>query len=168
MISGTGSVTKDGSGKLVLSGANTATGSTTVSGGRLSINGSLASLAVSGSGGELGGSGTNAGSVSIGSGASFAAGNCIESISADATTFDYELDSTNRGSLGTAADLLVFNGDLDITAAAPRRERLAGPMHLVAVRPHLAKRSWRPLGSCATARFCPYARHRRCHREGVS
>jgi len=59
----TGQLVKQGDGTLFLTGANTYTGQTTASGGKLSITGSLTSpLAVSG--GTLGGSGTLTGTVS--------------------------------------------------------------------------------------------------------
>jgi subtilase-type serine protease len=59
----TGQLVKQGNGTLFLTGTNTYTGTTTVSGGKLSITGSLAS-ALSVSGGTLGGSGTLTGTVS--------------------------------------------------------------------------------------------------------
>ena len=42
VISGTGTFTKSGAGNLILTGTNTYTGTTTVSAGTLSVNGSLA------------------------------------------------------------------------------------------------------------------------------
>jgi len=59
----TGQLVKQGNGTLFLTGTNTYTGTTTVSGGKLSITGSLASP-LSVSGGTLGGSGTLTGTVS--------------------------------------------------------------------------------------------------------
>jgi len=57
VISGNGSLRKTGSGTLTLSGANTYSGLTSVSGGRLEVNGSLASAVIV-TGGELGGTGS--------------------------------------------------------------------------------------------------------------
>ena len=45
-ITGTGSLVKSGAGNLVLSGASSYTGQTSVAAGRLSVNGSLAVTAV--------------------------------------------------------------------------------------------------------------------------
>ena len=71
VLAGTGSVTKSTTGKAVLSGAQTYTGQTTVSGGTLEVQGSLASAEVSvASGAVLGGAGTLAGNLTVESGGS--------------------------------------------------------------------------------------------------
>jgi autotransporter-associated beta strand protein len=62
-----GSLTKSGEGTLFLTGADGWHGNTTVSGGKLSVNGSLASP-VAVSGGTLGGLGTVDGAVTVSSG----------------------------------------------------------------------------------------------------
>jgi hypothetical protein len=86
------------------------------------VNGSLASSAVTVAGGTLGGTGTLAGSVAVQSGGRVSPGNSIGVLTQGATTFDagaifkYEVDSTNLSDLGTAADLLVVNGALNIAA----------------------------------------------------
>jgi outer membrane autotransporter protein len=61
-MSGTGSLTKAGAGTLVMTGANTYSGDTVISDGRLVVNGTLGSNVIV-NGSELGGSGTIAGSV---------------------------------------------------------------------------------------------------------
>ncbi|MBX3452621.1 MAG: autotransporter domain-containing protein [Planctomycetaceae bacterium] len=61
VISGNGSFTKDGSGRLELTGIHTYTGGTTVEGGELKINGSLASVVTVGADGRLSGTGVLAG-----------------------------------------------------------------------------------------------------------
>jgi autotransporter-associated beta strand protein len=124
-IGGAGNLVKQDTGNLILSGTSDYTGSTTVSAGRLSVNGSLGNTAVSvESGATLGGSGAIGGSVSILAGGTLSPGNSIESLAVGATTFSsvstfaYEYDSSRLGTLGTAADLLVVNGNLAIQSGA--------------------------------------------------
>jgi autotransporter-associated beta strand protein len=112
-------------GTLALSGTSTATGATTVAGGRLAVNGSLGNTAVTvQTGGELGGSGGIGGTVAVLAGGTLSPGNSIASLAAGTTTFaaastyEYEYDSTNLASLGTAADLLVVSGGLTINSGA--------------------------------------------------
>ncbi|MFT3938462.1 autotransporter-associated beta strand repeat-containing protein [Rhodopseudomonas sp.] len=75
-MSGTGGLTKQGTGNLVLSGTNDYTGPTTINAGTLSVNGSIASAVTASSGGRLGGSGS-VGSTTIASGGTLAPGNSI-------------------------------------------------------------------------------------------
>jgi autotransporter-associated beta strand protein len=124
-ITGSGGFTKVGSGTFTLSAASSYTGATTVSGGRLAVNGSLGATAVTvQSGGELGGSGGIGGPVAVLAGGTLSPGNSIESLAVGATTFsgtstfEYEYDSSNPGSLGAAADLLVVSGNLTINSGA--------------------------------------------------
>jgi autotransporter-associated beta strand protein len=120
LTSSGGTLAKSGAGNLILSGASTYTGATSLSAGRLSVNGSLGNTAVAVSGGELGGSGSIGGTVSVASGGTLAPGNSIESLAAGATTFAagstfaYEVDSS--APLASAADLLVVTGNLDLDA----------------------------------------------------
>jgi fibronectin-binding autotransporter adhesin len=123
-ITGTGQLRKDGTGNLILTGTNSYSGSTTVTDGRLSVNGALQSTDVTVSGGVLGGSGSIGGSITVASGATLAPGNSIESLTAQAasfgagSTFEYEVDSTDLEDLAVAADLLVVDGDLSIAEGA--------------------------------------------------
>ncbi len=113
-----------GTNPITLGGASSYTGTTTVGGSRLSVNGSLGNTAVTVTAGILGGSGSIAGSVTVQSGGTLAPGNSIASFATGATTFasgatfGYEVDSSDLGSLGTAADLLVVDGNLSITAGS--------------------------------------------------
>ena len=76
VISGTGTVTKSNAGNLDVTGINTYSGNTTIDGGTLSVNGSIASSNVTvNSGATLGGNGT-VGSVTL-NGGTFAPGNSI-------------------------------------------------------------------------------------------
>jgi autotransporter-associated beta strand protein len=112
---------KDGSTTWRLTNANTFTGSTTIAGGRLEVNGSIGGGAVTvQNGGALGGSGVIGGAVSVQSGGQLGPGNSIESLKtgtvtfASGATFAYEVNSTNSGSLNAAADLLVVSGNLNL------------------------------------------------------
>ncbi|WP_404714068.1 autotransporter domain-containing protein [Sphingomonas sp. MMS24-J13] len=75
-VIGSGSLTKSGSGRLNLSGTNSYTGTTTINGGTLSVNGSIVSPVVVASGGTLGGTG-RVGSTIVQSGGVWAPGNSI-------------------------------------------------------------------------------------------
>jgi autotransporter-associated beta strand protein len=75
----TGTIIKSGTGTMVLSAANTYTGSTTVSNGTLLVNGSLASGATI-NGGTLAGSGTLGGAVTVNAGGTLAAGAALNGI----------------------------------------------------------------------------------------
>jgi len=64
IISGAGALIKDGVSTLTLSGTHAYTGGTTINGGKLLVNGSVAGPVIVNSGGILGGSGTINGNVS--------------------------------------------------------------------------------------------------------
>ena len=120
-IVGSGSISKVGSGSLTLGGTSTYTGPTTVSAGRLLVNGALGTSPVTVlAAAELGGSGASGGPVSVAAGGTLSPGSSIESLAtgtatfAAGATFAYEVDSTNPLSLGGAADLLVVSGNLNL------------------------------------------------------
>lgn len=74
-ITGTGTFTMTGGGVIDLAGANTYTGDTTVSVGKLKVNGSVTSDVTVGAAGLLGGSGTITGDVLVQSGGQVTPGN---------------------------------------------------------------------------------------------
>jgi fibronectin-binding autotransporter adhesin len=129
VIAGTGSLTKDSAGTLLLSGANTYTGATTISAGTLQLgaNERIANAsAVTVAGGatfdvagqtETIGSIAGAGHIMIGTGQLIAGGNNAS------TTFSGDLTGTGSftkagtGTL-TVASALDFDGNLNLTAGA--------------------------------------------------
>ena len=101
-ISGNGGLTKEGGGRLVLSGASTFTGSTTVSSGILAVNGSILSDVTVQSGGTLGGNGT-IGGLTVGTGGKLAPGNSIGTLTVagnavftPGSIYAVEVDSAGR------------------------------------------------------------------------
>ncbi|MFM7243368.1 MAG: autotransporter-associated beta strand repeat-containing protein [Planctomycetaceae bacterium] len=120
-LTGAATLSKSGAGTLFLYGPNTYSGVTTVSGGRLLVQGSLTNSAVTvGSGGALGGAGSIGSAVSVAIGGTLAPGASIESLSTGTATFAagasfaYEVDSSDPLALGSAADLLVVSGNLNL------------------------------------------------------
>ncbi len=115
-VSGNGTLTQAGTGKLTLTGVNSFTGATDIKSGDLIVNGSLAnsSLTTIRRGARLGGTGT-LGNTTIQAGGVHAPGN---SIGTQTIAGNY----TNNGVLQiegspTATDKLIVSGGVDITGA---------------------------------------------------
>lgn len=117
-ISGDGSLTKDGGGLLSLTGASTYTGSTVVSGGTLSVNGSITSDVIVNAGATLGGSGTT-GNVTVNEGGTFNPGNSIGTIAVAGnlmfgTGSIYAVETNPSG----ASDRINASGSISIATGA--------------------------------------------------
>jgi outer membrane autotransporter protein len=119
VISGNGTVDVH-SGETILTAAHTYTGDTTVYGGLLTVNGSIAS-AVTLSGGAIGGSGTF-GAVTVLSGGAIAPGNSVGTLHAGNVTFgsgsSYNVELNDGGfGAGTNNDLIDATGTVTISGA---------------------------------------------------
>ncbi|WDZ80494.1 autotransporter domain-containing protein (plasmid) [Ensifer adhaerens] len=115
-VSGNGTLTQAGKGKLTLTGVNTFTGATDITSGDLVVNGSLAnsSLTTIRRGARLGGTGT-LGNTTVQAGGVHAPGN---SIGTQTIAGNY----TNNGILQiegtpTATDKVIVSGNVDISGA---------------------------------------------------
>lgn len=113
-VSGTGAFEKTGDGNLVLTGNSTYSGATEVSSGKLSVNGSLASVVSVGSGAVLGGSGT-IGGATVASGGTLSPGNSIGTLTstgnvtfAGGSAYAVEIDASG------SSDRLDVNGAITI------------------------------------------------------
>lgn len=117
-ISGAGSLVKDGSGTLNLTGDSSYTGPTSVNGGTLAVNGSIASPVTVNSGGTLGGNGS-VGSTTVADGGRLAPGNSIGQLTVNgdlafAAGSTYEVEANAAG----AADRLDATGAVTIANTA--------------------------------------------------
>jgi fibronectin-binding autotransporter adhesin len=119
-VSGTGTLTMAGPGRLVVAGTSGISGATTVAGGSLVVNGALGSTAVwVETGGLLGGTGSITGAITVNRDATLAPGASIETLLTgdvtwlDGSTFEVEVDSSVP--LAVAADLLKVDGDVTIS-----------------------------------------------------
>ena len=112
-IGGNGSLVKDGSGTLLLSGSSTYTGGTTVNGGMLEVDGSLASLVTVNSGAVLSGTGSLT-SVVVNPGGHLDPGDGPGTLNLSGSltllagaVMDYELDTPS-----TSDEILMSSGSL--------------------------------------------------------
>ena len=119
-VSGTGTLTMAGPGRLVVAGTSGMSGAATVAGGTLLVNGVLGSTAVwVEAGGLVGGTGSIAGAVTVNRSATLSPGASIETLLTgdvtwlDGSRFAVEVDSSVP--LSVAADLLRVNGDVTIS-----------------------------------------------------
>jgi fibronectin-binding autotransporter adhesin len=118
VLSGVGGLVKSGAGTLTMSAINTFSGTTSVNAGRLVVDGTNASSAVTvGASGELGGTGV-VGDLTV-SGL-VAPGNSVGTLEAGNTTFNtggaFELEMWNwTSTAGTGWDLLAVDGDLTLS-----------------------------------------------------
>jgi autotransporter-associated beta strand protein len=113
-IGGSGSLVKNNSSTLVLSGANTFTGATTINGGTLLVNGSVGSGAMKVAGGQLAGNGTIGGLLTVQSGGTLSPGSGIGTLTVNngvalqsGSTTWMEISKTQN-----ANDQLVVSGAL--------------------------------------------------------
>jgi autotransporter-associated beta strand protein len=152
-FSGIGSLTKSGNGTLILEGASTFAGGTSVEVGTLLANNAAGSALGTGPisvsvAGTLGGTGSVSGAVTVAAGGTLAPGASIESLGTgaltmdDGSTFALEIDTTNL-----LTDLLASSGSLTLDLASSPTLTLAdlgGNMALAegTVFPFLTYSSW--------------------------
>ncbi|WP_076592703.1 autotransporter domain-containing protein [Herminiimonas arsenitoxidans] len=124
VISGTGSLIKDGIGNLILTGTNTYGGTTSINAGILSVNGAITSTANVNNGGTLGGTGT-VGNTTIASGGVLAPGNSIGTLNvagnlnfASGSIYRVEVDAAGNNDRTNVTGTANLNGTLDIQASA--------------------------------------------------
>ncbi|WP_312857865.1 autotransporter-associated beta strand repeat-containing protein [Mesorhizobium zhangyense] len=125
-INGTGTFAKTGSGALTLTGTSLLSGETTISAGRLAVNGSLANSSVTvESGAILSGTGT-VGKVTALSGSTVAAGNSIGTLDvagdarfAAGSTFQVDVDATGKSDrLAVSGKTTLSGGTVQVLAGS--------------------------------------------------
>jgi outer membrane autotransporter protein len=126
-----GSLTKTGSGTLILSGTSSLSGSTVVEAGGLIVTGSLAHSPVTVSGGRLGGTGTVGGIVAE-SGATVAPGNSIGTLKVDGnvsfglgSTYQVEVNAAGQSDRIAATGTATLSGGRMQVLAESGRYQLA-------------------------------------------
>ncbi len=121
VLTGSGGLSMQGAGLLNLTGVNTYTGPTSVTNGRLAVNGSITSDVTVGPGGSLGGAGTIFGSVT--NRGMLAPGNSIGTLSvtgnltqAAGSTYQVELNNQGQADRVNVTGIAVLGGTVNFIA----------------------------------------------------
>jgi fibronectin-binding autotransporter adhesin len=135
IISGTGSVVKNGSGALTLTATNTYSGDTVVYGGSLFVNGGNALSIIFIQGGTLGGTGSLS-AVVVNAGGTLAPGasaGSVGTLTINSLWFGSNLAIDVNKSLSPSNDLVVVSGMLGDSGAAPGTLTVSNPGPALAV-----------------------------------